>query len=92
VLAVFLTAFLGRFPWARTLRPFFAVGVLGAYTTFSALAVETATLVKDGDAALGVGYTVASVVAGLLVVATGIKLGGSRLGGIRLGRALRTEH
>jgi CrcB protein len=75
VLAVFLTVIVERVPPARIARAFFGVGFLGAYTTFSTLAVETATLVKDGDAALGVGYTVASVSAGLIVAFLGFKLG-----------------
>lgn len=54
------------------LRLFFAVGFLGAFTTFSTMAVETVTLAKDGHVVLGVGYLVASVVAGLAVTYAGI--------------------
>ena len=61
VLGVFLTVVLERYPPTRFVRPFFAIGFLGAYTTFSTLAVETARLVQDGEVALAVGYTVASI-------------------------------
>ncbi len=81
VLGVFLTVVIERLPPTRLLRPFFAVGFLGAYTTFSTLAVETATLMKDGDAALGIGYTLASVSAGLLVAFLGIVFGHALPGG-----------
>jgi CrcB protein len=74
VLGVFVTVVVERMPPTRYLRPFFAVGFLGSYTTFSTLAVETALLVKDGRVGLGVGYTLASVVAGLVVAYAGIVL------------------
>ncbi len=75
VLAVFMTIALERRPRASALAPFLAVGVLGAYTTFSTLAVETATLVKDGHAPLGIGYLLASVGAGLALTYLGIQVG-----------------
>ena len=74
VLGLFLTLVLERLPPTRYLRPFFAIGFLGAFTTFSTMAVETVTLVKDGDAVLGVGYLLASVGAGLVVTYLGIVL------------------
>jgi fluoride exporter len=82
VLGIFLTIVIERFPPTRFVRPFFGIGFLGAYTTFSTLAVETAKFVKDGDVALGLGYTLASVAVGLLFAYFGIALG----------RALPIEH
>ena len=53
--------------WARLWRPFLATGVLGGYTTFSTLALETVRLPVD----MAVTYVVASVVVGLAAYAVG---------------------
>jgi CrcB protein len=76
-LGVVLALLLGRFPTARYARPFLATGFLGAYTTYSAFAVETDLLVKDGHAAIAAAYIVASIVAGLLAVRIGVRAGRS---------------
>lgn len=75
VLGLFLTLIIERFPPSRYPRPFFAIGFLGAYTTFSTMAVETVLLIKDGRAPLGVFYICASIVSGLAVAYAGIVLG-----------------
>ncbi|HTK15308.1 MAG TPA: fluoride efflux transporter CrcB [Acidimicrobiia bacterium] len=75
VLGLFLTVAIERFPARRFPRPFFAIGFLGAFTTFSTMAVETVTLIKDGVALLGVVYLLVSIVAGLLVAFAGIVTG-----------------
>lgn len=71
-LGCFLIVVIERFPPSRYLRPFFATGFLGAFTTFSTFAVEVDLLVKDGHAAIGIAYAVASLVAGLAAVSAGI--------------------
>jgi fluoride exporter len=75
VLGFFLTFFIERFPPSRYPRALFAVGFLGAFTTFSTMAVETATLIKDGHAVLGVSYLCVSIATGVLVALAGVVLG-----------------
>jgi CrcB protein len=75
LLGLFLTLVIARFPSRPYPRPFFAIGFLGAYTTFSTMAVEAVTLITDGRAGLGIGYACLSVVAGLAVAYTGIIAG-----------------
>jgi CrcB protein len=75
VLGLFLTAAVARFPARKYPRPFFAIGFLGAFTTYSTMAVETVTLIRDGDAMIGVTYLVVSIAAGLAVAFAGIVAG-----------------
>lgn len=55
-------------------RLFLVVGVLGAFTTFSAFSVETLTLWRDGRAAAAGGYVLASVAVSLLAALAGQRL------------------
>lgn len=75
VIGAFLTLVIERFPPSQYVRPFFAIGFLGAYTTFSTLAVETATLAKDHHAPLGITYALVSVTSGLALAYIGIAAG-----------------
>lgn len=54
------------------LRPFVGVGLLGGWTTFSALAVDAVGLARDGHDALALGYVTATFAVGTLLVGAGI--------------------
>ncbi|WP_199906935.1 fluoride efflux transporter FluC [Aeromicrobium chenweiae] len=56
----------------RTLRLLLGTGFLGGFTTYSALAVQTHTLLRDDHVALGLAYAVGSVLAGLGAAGAGI--------------------
>jgi len=73
-IGLFLTLLFARYPPSRYARPFFAIGVLGSYTTYSTMAVETVTLIKDHHAALGLEYFVASIAAGITACYGGVVL------------------
>jgi CrcB protein len=53
---------------------FFATGFLGAYTTFSTMAVETVTLIRNGDAGLGFLYLATSMTFGLVAAYAGVRM------------------
>jgi CrcB protein len=62
-------------PWVR---PFAITGVLGGFTTFSAFAVETGSLLDAGQVVLAVAYVVITMTAGLLAVRLGVAIGRPR--------------
>lgn len=54
---------------------FWSIGVLGSFTTFSALSVDTVELLHAGRGATAALYVAASVVGGLLLAHMGQRLG-----------------
>lgn len=54
---------------------FWAIGVLGSFTTFSAFSVDTIELLDAGRGAIAALYVAASVVGGLLLAHMGQRLG-----------------
>jgi fluoride exporter len=58
--------------WRLRSRLLAGTGFLGAFTTYSSLAVETALLGRDGRPGVGLAYAVGSVVLGFLACAVGI--------------------
>lgn len=75
LLGVLLTFVLERWPPTRYVRPFLAIGMLGAYTTFSTYSVEIDLLLRDGHVGIGLAYAVVSLVAGGMAVYFGIVAG-----------------
>ena len=71
-LGFILVLVIERFPPSRYVRPFFATGSLGAFTTFSTLAVETDLLIEDGHPSPGIVYMLTSLMAGLAAVWAGM--------------------
>jgi len=74
-LAVLLVFVLEIWPPTRYVRPFAAIGFLGAYTTFSTWMVETDELVAHHRPGLAAGYLAASLGAGLAAVSLGLVVG-----------------
>lgn len=66
-----------RLPASADLRLFLGTGVLGGFTTYSALMTGTLALWTDAPL-LATGYAVGSLVLGLAGAAAGLRLGGRR--------------
>ncbi|KZM48625.1 fluoride efflux transporter CrcB [Labrenzia sp. OB1] len=58
----------------QSLRYFFATGILGGFTTFSAFSLDTAVLWERGDTHLALIYVVASVLVSILAVFAGLMI------------------
>ena len=69
-----LVGVLARMPAAESARLFFAVGVLGGFTTFSAFSLDMVTMVERGAWAPAIGYALASVVGSVVALFGGLAL------------------
>ena len=65
-------------------RPFWATGVLGGFTTFSAFAVDAVRLTDGGAGAVAAAYLVATVAVGLVAVRVGAQATRALTGGARV--------
>ncbi len=61
------------------IRPFLAIGVLGAFTTESTFALDTYVMIHNGKLYSAIIYLLVTIVGGLAAVSTGIRLGRVRL-------------
>ncbi len=61
--------------WRRQVRLCVGTGVLGAFTTYSTLALDVALLARDRHPWTALGYGLGSVVLGLVATALGIAAG-----------------
>ncbi len=64
----------------RDLRMLVGTGVLGGFTTYSALAVDTAGLLAEGRAAGALLYAGGTLLLGLAAALAGLRCGGLRVG------------
>jgi CrcB protein len=64
----FTTRLLERLPLSSYRRPLLGTGLCGGLTTFSTMQVETLKMIEHGHWGLALGYTVTSIVLGLLAV------------------------
>ena len=64
--------FVGPAPW---IRPLAIVGLLGGWTTYSTLAVDSVLLAKGGHGLLCAGYLAATVIGGIAAVMVGNRVG-----------------
>ncbi|WP_366826315.1 fluoride efflux transporter CrcB [Bosea sp. (in: a-proteobacteria)] len=60
--------------WTQHSRLFFATGVLGGFTTFSAFSLDAVLLWQRGDLAMAAFYVLGSVVLSLIALFTGLAL------------------
>lgn len=72
VLGFLLILLIEQFPRGRLVRPLVGSGVIGAYTTFSTLEVDTLLLFRGHDIATGFLYLTSSLLGGLVAVWLGM--------------------
>lgn len=67
----------------RAVQLMFAVGFLGAFTSYAQLAVDTVTVAEHGHILLGVAYAAATIAAGALAAYAGIFVASRRYRRVR---------
>lgn len=75
VMGLFTEWLLARLGGSLLLRQFFAIGVLGGFTTFSSFTLDVAVLWERGDHVLAAGYVAVSVIGSIAALFAGLALG-----------------
>jgi len=75
IMGLFIGA-LARFTpvWQADARLFFAVGLLGGFTTFSSFSLDVVLLVERGDTVQAVLYMIVSIIVSILALLAGLLL------------------
>jgi CrcB protein len=74
LIGVLMVLIAGRWPDSRLIRPFFGVGILGGYTTFSTSVVDVHQAVAHGAPGIALVYLAATAVSALVAVWAGSAL------------------
>lgn len=72
LLGALVVVLLERFPASRYARLLLGTGLLGGYTSFSALSVDAVLIVRDGRPGVAAAYVVLSLTTLLLAAAVGV--------------------
>ena len=79
VMGVFIAWLVKRTGVSNEIRLFFATGILGGFTTFSAFSLDVANLVERGEMSGAVLYVLGSVLLSVLAVFMGLWFGRAML-------------
>lgn len=74
LLAYFIFYLFVKLPFNEKIKIALTTGVLGSFTTFSALSVETIALIENNKIMLAITYVILSALGGLLMVCLGYLL------------------
>jgi CrcB protein len=74
VMGIVVEIILHKFDGSTALRSFFATGVLGGFTTFSAFSLDFAQLFERGEYGLAMTYLTVSVVGSILALFAGLAM------------------
>lgn len=74
IMGLFAGWLAARAQGGEAIRVFFAVGVLGGFTTFSSFSLETMLMIERGEIISALGYILVSVIASVGALAIGLAL------------------